>query len=54
MKQQLKHIADNIRLLIVLQLADWIIKITPSNPKGDAWVLAIYGVLNQDRSGEKS
>jgi hypothetical protein len=43
-RESLKAIGDEIRMIVVYQLADLIMKIVPKNKEGIAWIKAIYAI----------
>jgi hypothetical protein len=47
LKQSLKEIGDEIRMIIAWQLVDLVMKILPRNREGDAWIVAINAIAKQ-------
>lgn len=45
LKQSLKEIADEIRLIVVVKLADLVLWVAPDNREGHAWVEGIHYIV---------
>lgn len=41
LRQQVKAVADQLRLILVVKLASWIIDVAPKTPEGTIWIDAI-------------